>query len=64
MQFHYASIQGAEKVNENQNDFKMVRCLGVPNIISIPDSHIPLCSGKVLFELTHTSWWVNRFMCH
>jgi hypothetical protein len=64
MQFHYASIQGVEKVNENKNYFKMVRCLGVPNIISIPDGCIPLCSGKVLFEITHTSWWVNTFMCH
>jgi hypothetical protein len=64
MQFCYANIQGVEKVNENKNDFKMVMCIGVPNIISILDGRIPLCSGKVLLELTHTSWWVNRFMCH
>jgi len=64
MQFHCASIQGVEKVNENLNDFKMVRCLGVLDIVSIPNGHIPLCAKQVLFELAHTSWWVNMFMCH
>jgi hypothetical protein len=64
MQFHYANIHGFEKLNENKNDFKMVRCPRVPNIVSIPNGHIPLCNGHVLFELAHTSWWVNKFMCH
>jgi hypothetical protein len=64
MQFHCASIQEVEKTNENKNDFKMVRCFGVPNIVSIPNGHIPFCGGHVLFKLAHSSWWVNRFMCH
>ncbi len=64
MQFHYASIQGVEKANENKNDLKMVRYPWMLNIVSIPNGHIPLCVGHVLFELTHTSWWDNKFMCH
>jgi hypothetical protein len=64
MQFHCASCQGDERMNENKKEFKMVRCLGVPDIISIPNGCIPLCGGQVVFELAHTSWWVNKFMCH
>jgi hypothetical protein len=45
MPFHYASCQGNERVNENKILFNVVRCLGVPNIISIPHGHIPFCGG-------------------
>ncbi len=55
MQFHCASCQGAVKVNENKKEFEMVRCLRVPDIISIPYLRIPLCVGQVMFELTHIS---------
>jgi hypothetical protein len=64
MQFHCASCQGDERMNENKKEFKMVRCHGVLNIVSIPNGHIPLCGGHVVFQLAHTSWWVNKFMCH
>jgi hypothetical protein len=64
MQFHYASCQGVGRANENKKEFKMVRCLGVPNVVSIPDGCILFCGGQVVFELAHTFWWVNRFVCH
>jgi hypothetical protein len=55
MQFHCASCQGVEKANECFF-LKVVRCLGVPDIVSIPNGCILLCGGQVLFELTHTFW--------
>jgi hypothetical protein len=64
MQFHCASCQGVERSNENKKGFKMVRCLGVPYIVSILNGRILHHGGEVLFELAHTSWWVNKFMCH
>jgi hypothetical protein len=45
MQFHCASCQGVERANENKKEFKVVRCPWVPNIVSIPNGHIPLCGG-------------------
>jgi hypothetical protein len=45
MQFQCASYQGVERVNENFKKFKMVRCFGVLDIVSIPNGHIPLCGG-------------------
>jgi hypothetical protein len=63
MQFHYASCQGVERVNENLKKFKVVRCPRVPNIVSIPNGHIFFCGGQVLFELAHTFWGINMFMC-
>jgi hypothetical protein len=62
MQFHCASCQGVERANENKKEFKMVKCLGVLDIFSILNGRIPLCGGHVVFELAHTSWWVNMFM--
>jgi len=50
-------------VNENKKEFKVVRCPRVFDIISIPHGHIPLCGGRVLFDLTHTFWGINKFMC-
>jgi hypothetical protein len=64
MQFHYASCQGVERMNENLKKFKMIRCPELPNTVSIPNGRILLCGGHVVFELAHTFWWVNRFMCH
>jgi len=64
MQFHHASCQGVERVNENKKKFKMVRCPKMLDIVSIPNGCIPLCGGQVMFELAHTSWWINKFMCH
>ncbi len=64
MQFHYASCQGVEKANENKKEFKMVRFPKVPNMVSILNGCILLCGGQVVFKLAHTSWWVNKFMCH
>ncbi len=49
MKFHCA-----KRVNENKKEFKMVRCHGVPNIVSIPNGCIPFCGGQVMFELAHT----------
>ncbi len=43
---------------------RMVKCHGVLDIVSIPNSCITICGGQVMFKLAHTSWWVNRFMCH
>ncbi len=63
MQFHYVSFQGVERANENKKEFKVVGCLGVFDIVSIPNGHIPLCGGLVLFNLTHTFWGINMFMC-
>jgi hypothetical protein len=54
MQFHCASCQGVERANENKIKFKVVRCFGVFDIVSIPNGHILLCGGQVLFELAHT----------
>jgi hypothetical protein len=45
MQFHCASCQGVERANENKNEFKVVRCPWVPNIVSIPNGCILLCGG-------------------
>jgi hypothetical protein len=65
MQFHCASCQGVEKANGNKKEFKMVRCLGVHDIVSIPNGCIPLCRGQVVFELAQVYvWWVNMFICH
>jgi hypothetical protein len=64
MEFHYSTCQGVERMNENKKKFKMVRCLGVLDIVSIPNGCIPLCGKQVLFKLAHTFWWVNRFVCH
>jgi hypothetical protein len=64
MQFHCASCQGVERVNENKKECKMVRCPWVLDIVSIVNGHVPFCGGQVVFELAHTSWWVNKFMCH
>jgi hypothetical protein len=55
MQFHCASCQGVERGNENFKKFKMVKCPGVLDIVSIFNGHIPLCGGQVMFELAHTS---------
>jgi hypothetical protein len=55
MQFHHASCQGVERVNENKKKFKMVRCPKMLDIVSIPNGCIPLCGGQVMFELAHTS---------
>jgi hypothetical protein len=63
MQFHYASCQGVERANENKKEFKVVKCYGVLDIVSIPNGHIPLCGGQVLFELAHALWGINKFMC-
>jgi hypothetical protein len=43
MQFHCASCQGVERVNENKKEFKMVRYPKVHDIVSIPNGRIPLC---------------------
>jgi len=32
-------------MNENKKEFKVVRCSKVPDVVSIPNGHIPLCSG-------------------
>jgi hypothetical protein len=64
MQFHYVSCQRVERANENKKQFKMVSCLGVLNIVLIPNGFIPLCGGQVVFELACTSLWVNKFICH
>jgi hypothetical protein len=48
------------KINKK---FKVVRCHGVLDIVSVPNGRIPLCGGYVLFELAHTLWGINRFMC-
>ncbi len=53
-----------ERGNENFKKFKMVKCPGVLDIVSIFNGHIPLCGGQVMFELAHTSSWVNMFMWH
>ncbi len=45
MQFQCVSYQGVERANENLKKFKMVRCFGVFDIVSIPNGHIPLCGG-------------------
>jgi len=45
-------------------ELEMVMCHGLPHIVSLMNGHVPLCSDQVVFELTHTSWWVNKFMCH
>jgi hypothetical protein len=63
MQFHYASCQGVERANENKKEFKVVKCYGVFDIVSIPNGRIPFCGGQVLFELAHTLWGINRYMC-
>ncbi len=42
----------------------MVRYLGVLDIVSIPNGRITFCGGQTMFELAHTSWWVNMSMCH
>jgi hypothetical protein len=63
MQFYCASCQGVERANENKKEFKVVRCPRVHDIVSIPNGCIPLCGGQVLFELAHTLWGINRFMC-
>jgi rRNA maturation endonuclease Nob1 len=63
MQFHCGSFQGVERANENKKEFKVVRCHGVFDIVSNPNGHIPLCGGQVLFDLTHTFWGINKFMC-
>jgi hypothetical protein len=55
MQFHCASCQGVEIVDENKKEFKMVRCPSVLDIVSILNGCIPLCGGQVMFELAHTS---------
>jgi hypothetical protein len=47
MQFHCASCQGFEKTSENKIEFKIVRCHGVLDVVSIPNSHIPL-------------WWTSN----
>jgi hypothetical protein len=64
MQFHYVSYQRVERANEIKKEFKMVSCLGVLNIVLIPNGYIPLCGGQVVFEFTCTSLWVNKFKCH
>jgi hypothetical protein len=59
-------VQVAKGLKEQMKikEFKMVRCLKMLDIVSIPNGHIPLCNGHVMFELAHTYWWVNMFMCH
>jgi hypothetical protein len=61
MQFNCASCQGVESTNENKKEFKVIKCSRVLDIVS--DGCIPLCGGQVLFELAHTLWGINRFMC-
>jgi hypothetical protein len=51
------------RVNENKKEFKMVKCPGVHDIVSIPHGHIPLYGGQVIFELAHILWGINRLMC-
>ncbi len=51
------------RVNENKKEFKVVKCHGVHDIVSIPNGRILLCGGQVLFELAHTFWGINMFMC-
>jgi hypothetical protein len=46
MQFHCASCQGVNKSNENKKEFKMVRCLVVPDIVSNLNGCIPLYGGQ------------------
>jgi hypothetical protein len=50
MQFHYASCQRVEKVNENLKKFKVVRCPRILDIVSILNGHIHFCGGQVLFD--------------
>jgi hypothetical protein len=45
MQVHCSSYQGVEKMNKNCKKFKMVKCFGVLDIVSIPNGRIPLCDG-------------------
>jgi hypothetical protein len=42
----------------------MVMCQGLFHIVSILNGHVPLCGEHEVFQLAHTSWWVNKFMCH
>ncbi len=50
-------------MNENKNDFKMVRCHGVFDIVSKPNGHIPLCGRHVLFELAHVPFGGSIGLC-
>jgi hypothetical protein len=40
-------------VNENKNEFKVVRYPRVLDIVLVPNGHIPFCGGHVIFELAH-----------
>jgi hypothetical protein len=41
-----------------------VKCHGLLHIVSIPNGHMPLGGEHVVFGMAHTSWWVNKFICH
>jgi hypothetical protein len=65
MQIHYMQVaQGLRKWLKIIEEFEMVMCQGLFHIVSILNGHVPLCGEHEVFQLAHTSWWVNKFMCH
>jgi hypothetical protein len=63
MKKNVISLCKLPRASENLQKNLVVRCLRVPNIVLIPNGRIPLCGGQILFELAHTLWGINRFMC-
>jgi hypothetical protein len=54
----------AWKEKTTLNGIDNIKCHWLLHIVSIHNGHMLLNDEQVVFELAHTFWWVNKFICH